>query len=176
MMIFPIMLFLLGVAPAFAADDAEPMPSCNVETQFKDAKFQPILDRLRGTVSMQGKFVCSAALVTFKGRDSSAPGLVLTAGHCSDRGSVQIPLRDKTISAPDAGEVLYRLSDRRSLSLETGNSAGPRTCIETDRIEYGTLTDADITWKPTTIIRGACARIPGPLMHRDKTNGRMVFD
>jgi hypothetical protein len=44
--------------------------------------------------------------VTFKDRSSSAKGLVLTAGHCSDRGSIQIPLRDKTISAPDAGEVL----------------------------------------------------------------------
>jgi Trypsin-like peptidase domain len=93
---------------------------------------------------MSGKFVCSASLVTFMGRSSSAPGLVLTAGHCSDRGSIQIPLRDKTLAAPDAGEVLYRLSDRRSLSLETGNSAASRTCIETDQIVYGTITDADI--------------------------------
>ena len=40
--------------------------------------------------------------------------------------------------------MLYRLDDQRSLSLETGNSAAPRTCIETDRIEYGTLTNADV--------------------------------
>jgi hypothetical protein len=53
-------------------------------------------------------------------------------------------MRDKTLAAPDAGEVLYRLDDQRSLSLETGNSGAPRTCIETDRIEYGTLTDGDV--------------------------------
>ena len=39
---------------------------------------------------------------------------------------------------------MYRLSDRRPLTLETGNSAAPRTCIETEEIVYGTLTDADI--------------------------------
>lgn len=143
-MISWIILLFLGVEPALAADGTDSPSFCNVETQFKDPKFQPILDRLKGTVSMSGKFVCSAALVTFKGRTSSAPALVLTAGHCSDRGSIQIPLRDKTISAPDVGEVLYRLSDRRSLTLETGNSDEPRTCIETDEIVYGTLTDADV--------------------------------
>ena len=140
-MIYLLIWLFLGVGAALAQDTTI---ACNTVSQFNDPKFQPILDRLRGTVSMSGKFVCSAALVTIKGRSNSSPALVLTAGHCSDRGSIQIPLRDKTISAPDAGEVLYRLSDRRSLSLETGNSAGPRTCIETDRIEYGTLTDADI--------------------------------
>ena len=93
--------------PAFAVGRlAEPMRLLQYrDLQFKDPKFQPILDRLKGTVSMSGKFVCSAALVTFKGREVALQGSVLTAGHCSDRGSVQIPLRDKTSAAPDAGEV-----------------------------------------------------------------------
>jgi len=128
---FLVWLFL-GVGAALAQDTTA---ACNTASQFSNPKFQPILDRLKATVSMSGKFVCSAALVTFKGRSSAARGLVLTAGHCSDRGSIQIPMRDKTLAAPDAGEALYRLGDHRSLSLETGNSAGPRTCIETDRIE-----------------------------------------
>src|SRR5689334_7267434 len=94
-MISLIMLFLLGIVPALAADGIEPISSCDTASQFNDPKFQPVLDRLKGTVSMSGKFVCSAALVTFKDRSSSTQGLVLTAGHCSDRGSIQIPLRDK---------------------------------------------------------------------------------
>ena len=93
---------------------------------------------------MSGSFVCSAALVTLKGRSSSAPALVLSAGHCSDQGTLQIPLRNKSIAAPDVGEVLYRLNDKRPLTLETGNSAAPRTCIETEEIVYGTLTGSDI--------------------------------
>jgi hypothetical protein len=131
-MIAWFILFNLIVGPAFATEDTKPTSSCDVATQFTDPKFQPTLDRLKGTVSMSGKFVCSASLVTLKGRSNSAPALVLSAGHCSDRGSIQIPLRDKTLAAPDAGEVLYRLNDKRPLTLETGNSAAPRTCIETE--------------------------------------------
>jgi hypothetical protein len=143
-MIAWFILFNLIVGPAFATEDTKPTSSCDVATQFTDPKFQPTLDRLKGTVSMSGKFVCSASLVTLKGRSNSAPALVLSAGHCSDRGSIQIPLRDKTLAAPDAGEVLYRLNDKRPLTLETGNSAAPRTCIETEEIVYGTLTGSDI--------------------------------
>jgi hypothetical protein len=143
-MIGLLILIMLSASPAFATEGVKPTPACDVATQLNDPKFQRILDRLKGTVSMSGKFVCSGALVTFMGRSNSAPGLVLTAGHCSDRGRIQIPLRNATLHAPDAGEVLYRLDDQRSLSLETGNSAAPRTCIETDRIEYGTLTNADV--------------------------------
>ena len=138
-MIYLLVWLFLGVGAALAQETA-----CNTTSQFNDPKFQPILDRLKGAVSMSGKFVCSAAFVTFKGRSSATKGLVLTAGHCSDRGSIQIPLRDKTISAPDAGEVLYRLNDKRQLTLETGNRAVPRTCAETDEIVYGTLTGADL--------------------------------
>jgi hypothetical protein len=142
-MFFVIALLLIGVAPALAADGPS-TASCNAESENRDPKFQGVLDRLKGTASMSGKFVCSAALVTFKGRPGSARGLVLTAGHCSERGGIQIRMKDKTLGAPDAGEILYRLTGQRSLSFETGNSAAPRTCIETDQIIYGTLTDADV--------------------------------
>jgi Trypsin-like peptidase domain len=143
-MIGLLILIMLGASPASATEGIKPTPACDAATQFNDPKFQPILDRLKGTVSMSGKFVCSAALVTLKGRSSSAPALVLSAGHCSDRGTLQIPLRNNSIAAPDVGEVLYRLNDKRPLTLDTGNSSAPRTCIETDEIVYGTLTGSDI--------------------------------
>ena len=139
-----LIFIMVSASSAIAAEGVKPTPACDVATQFTDPKFQPTLDRLKGTVSMSGKFVCSAALVTLKGRSKSAPALVLSAGHCSDQGTLQIPLRNKSIAAPDVGEILYRLNDKRPLTLETGNSAAPRTCIETEQIVYGTLTGSDI--------------------------------
>ena len=143
-MIAWFILFVLIAGPALATEDTKPTFACNTHSQLEDPKFQQILDRLKGTVSMSGKFVCSASLVTLKGRSNSAPALVLSAGHCSDRGSIQIPVGQKILAAPDAGEVLYRLTDGRLLTLETGNAAAPRTCVEAEEIVYGTMTDADI--------------------------------
>ena len=68
--IYLLVWLFLGVGAALAQET-----SCNTTSQFNDPKFQPILDRLKGTVSMSGKFVCSAALVTFKGRSSATKGL-----------------------------------------------------------------------------------------------------
>ena len=45
---------------------------------------------------------------------------------------------------PDDGEVLYRVSYRRPLTLETGNSDEPRTCVEAAEIIYATMSGADI--------------------------------
>jgi hypothetical protein len=122
------------------AQSTDAQTSCS---EFKGTN-HPRLERLKGTVAMSGNTVCSAAFVTFKGRSGSAPGLVLSAGHCSLRGKEQIKLNAVDLAVPDAGEVLYRVSDRRSLTLDTGNGETPRTCVESDEIIYGTLTDADI--------------------------------
>ena len=71
-MIGLLILIMLSASPAFATEGVKPTPACDVATQFNDPKFQTILDRLKGTVSMSGKFVCSAALVTFNGRSNGA--------------------------------------------------------------------------------------------------------
>jgi hypothetical protein len=44
----------------------------------------------------------------------------------------------------DMGEVLYRTEYRRTLTLETGNSEEPRTCVEADQVVYATLTGVDV--------------------------------
>jgi hypothetical protein len=121
--------------------------SCPTDPDLIGAKTQAaqeVLDSLKGTVATFGNSLCSGAMVTFKGRSSSAPALVLSAAHCSDRGKVQLPLRTGSMAAPDMGEVLYRASYSRPLTLDTGNSDSPRTCVEADEIVYGTMTGADI--------------------------------
>jgi hypothetical protein len=136
-----MLIFGVGVASAQAQD------SCQTASDFKgatDADALALLASLKGTIAMSGNNSCSGALVTFKGRSSSTPALVLSAGHCSDRGKLQIPLGEKSIAAFDAGEVFYRIEYRRGLTLETGNSEAPRSCVDADQIIYGTLTGADI--------------------------------
>jgi Trypsin-like peptidase domain len=103
-----------------------------------------MLERLKGAVAMYGDNVCSGALVTFTGRRSSAPALVLSAAHCSNRGKAQIQLKKGSLAALDAGEVLYRAEYRRPLTLDTGKSDEPRSCVQAEEIVYGTLTGGDI--------------------------------
>jgi hypothetical protein len=87
---------------------------------------------------------CSGALVTFAGRSADSPGLVLSAGHCSGRGKAEVAVGKKFLAMPDQTEVLYRVSSRRPLTLETGNSDEPRTCLHSEEIIYGTMSGADI--------------------------------
>ena len=120
---------------------------CNVDLEFKGSTEPAVLaalKSLKGTVAMGGNSACSGALVTFSGRMASARALVLSAGHCSDRGRAEITMGQKSLAMPENGEVLYRVSSRRSLTLETGKSDEPRTCLEVDEIIYATMTGADI--------------------------------
>ncbi len=137
---------LLGVtAPLAQSPDTQ--AACQIDSELKGSK-EPAalaqLGRLKGTVAMAGNNTCSGALVTFKGRSSAAPALVLSAAHCSDRGSLQLPMGGKTLAALDAGEVLADVEYRRPLTLDTGNSETPRTCVQSDRIVYASLTDTDV--------------------------------
>ena len=136
---------LLGIGIMLAQAHAQ--GACDLDSGFtgtKDPGALAMFDRLKGTVAMGGNNVCSGALVTFKGRSRSARALVLTAAHCADRGSVQIPMRNGSIAMLDSGEVLYHFGYQRPLTLDTGKSDAPRTCVEADQIVYGTLTGADI--------------------------------
>ena len=99
-MIGLLILIMLSANPAFAAEDTKPTPACDVATQFNDPKFQPSLDRLKGTVSMSGKFVCSAALVILKGRSSV----------CSRIGVERRPLQRPRYFANPVAEQEHRRS------------------------------------------------------------------
>jgi hypothetical protein len=136
-------MVLLGIGVA----SARAQSVCDLRSAFKGSN-EPavlkILGRLKGAVAMHGVGACSGALVTFKGRGMATRALVLSAGHCANRGSVQIPLRQASIAMLDVGEVLYRAEYRRALTLETGNSEEPRTCVEADQVVYATLTGADV--------------------------------
>lgn len=126
---------------------AQGQPACNTNSDFKgstDPRELRVLDRLKGTVALGGNTPCSGALVTFSGRSASLPALVLSAGHCSDRGKAQVTMGKKSLTMPDQGEVLYRVGSRRPLTLDTGNRDEPRTCLEADEIVYGTMSGADI--------------------------------
>lgn len=136
---------LFGIGSVLA--QARAQGACDLDSGFtgtKDPGALAMLDRLKGTVAMGGNNVCSGALVTFKGRSSSAEALVLSAAHCADRGSVRIPMRNGSIAMLDSGEVLYRFGYQRPLTLDTGKSDAPRTCVEADQIVYGTLTGGDM--------------------------------
>ena len=136
------LLFVIGSAAVQA------QPSCKLDSDLtgkKDRMSLELLERLKGTVAFGGNNVCSGALATFKGRSRSARAYVLSAAHCVDRGRLQISMRSgAAIAALDDGEVMYRTDYRRSLTLDTGKSDEPRTCIETDQVVYGTLTGGDI--------------------------------
>jgi hypothetical protein len=58
---------------------------------------------------------------------------------------VQISLgRGSSLAVLAVGEVLHRASYQGQLTLETGSSEAPRTCVEADEIVYATMTDRDI--------------------------------
>ena len=101
-----LLMFGIGVASVQA------QTPCDTNSDFKGGK-EPgvlaLLEELRGTVAMSGHNVCSGALVTFTGRSNSAPALVLSAAHCSDRGKAQIPMKNGSLAVLDDGEVLYHL-------------------------------------------------------------------
>jgi len=138
---------LVIVVLGFAITSARAQSVCDLRSAFKGSN-EPavvkILGRLKGAVAMHGVGACSGALVTFKGRGKATRALVLSAGHCANRGSVQIPLGQRSIAMLDMGEVLYRAEYRRTLTLKTGNSEEPRTCAEADQVVYETLTGADV--------------------------------
>ncbi|HZR86481.1 MAG TPA: hypothetical protein VFB02_06740 [Bradyrhizobium sp.] len=140
-MIERVLWLLLGVGAAMA-QGAGARAACDTFSDIKAG--DPRLQSLKGAVAMKGIGVCSAALVTFKGRRASERALVLSAAHCSERGKAEIPLATRSMPLPDAGEVLYRVGERRTLTLDAGNIEAPRTCIEIDQIVYGTMTEADI--------------------------------
>ena len=132
---------------AMAGTSAQGQPSCNTDSDFKGSKDPAeiaVLQSLKGTVALGGKSRCSAALVTFLGRSASAKALVLSAGHCSEQGKADVTVGKNALSMPDHGEVLYRVSSGRALTLETGNPDEPRTCVQEEEITYGTMTGADI--------------------------------
>ena len=140
-----ILLVLLMLGMSVASSLAE--LSCPTDSDLTGGKTPAaleLLEALKGTVAMSGNNVCSGALVTFASRGRSSPALVLSAAHCSDRGKAQLPLKNGSLAALDDGEVLYRFSYQRPLTLDTGNSETPRTCVEADQIVYATLTGADI--------------------------------
>ena len=88
-----LVMVLLGIGVA----SARAQSACELRSEFKGSKNDPavlkMLGRLKGAVAMRGSGSCSGALVTFKGRGMATRALVLSAGHCVNRGSVQIPLR-----------------------------------------------------------------------------------
>jgi hypothetical protein len=139
--LFAFLLFIVGHAAAHG------QPQCTTTSNFKGTT-EPIelgiLKGLKGSVRLGGNTPCSAALVTFAGRSASSPALVLSSGHCSDRGKVEVPSGEKVLLMPDQGEVFYRVSTRRPPTLETGNTDEPRVCMESDEIVYGTMTGGDI--------------------------------
>jgi hypothetical protein len=130
-----LVLLMLGLGIATAHTHV----SCPTDSALKGRKSKAaleVLERLKGTIAMSGDNVCSGALVTFAGRSSSAAALVLSAAHCV-RGN-------GSLGALDDKEVLYHFEYRRPLTLDTGNSETPRTCVETDQIVYATMTGADV--------------------------------
>src|SRR5262245_2039502 len=136
-------IVLLGIGVGLARAQS----ACDLRSEFKgsnDPAVLKMLERLKGAVALRGAGACSGALVTFKGRGMATRALVLSAGHCVNRGSVQIPLGKGSIAMLDMGEVLYRAEYRRALTLETGNSDEPRTCVEADQVVYATLTGVDV--------------------------------
>ena len=139
--------FLAALILGIGVTSAHAQLSCDTSSDLKGSK-QPaafvVLEELKGTVAMGVNNVCSGALVTFTGRTSFTPALVLSAAHCSDRGKLQIPISNGSLAMLDAGEVFYHVSYRRPLTLDTGGMDEPRTCVEADEIVYGTMTGADI--------------------------------
>ena len=83
-------------------------------------------------------------LATFAGRSSSSRALFLSAGHCVNRGAVQISSSNSVLAVLADGEVLHRASYQRPLALDTGSSEAPRTCLEADVNLYATMTGGDI--------------------------------
>jgi len=137
-MLYVAVAFLVGVAQAQdipGAKDATPL-RCNLASRLKGPD-DPLLNRLQGTV----EFLCSGSFVTFKGRNESERGLLLTSGHCVGRGGASF-LRRFVVPAP--GEVLLHVKERRTFTLDTGNAAAPRACLGADELVYATMTDLDI--------------------------------
>ena len=139
--------FLLALIVGIGVTSAHAQLACDTSSDLKGSKQHAafvVLEELKGTVAMGVNNVCSGALVTFTGRTSFTPALVLSAAHCSDRGKLQIPISNGSLAKLDAGEVFYHVSYRRPLTLDTGAIDEPRTCVEADEIVYGTMTGADI--------------------------------
>jgi hypothetical protein len=99
----------------------------------------PLLERLKGTVELFN--ICSGSFVTLKNRSGSERGLVLTSGHCVERGTAKL---FGILAVPAPGEILLHIEERRTFTLETGNPAAPRACLSADELTYATMTGLDL--------------------------------
>jgi hypothetical protein len=136
-----VALLLAMVASAHAQQ------ACLTESEFagdKSPEVLKVLASLRGTVELPEVGRCSGVLATFAGRSSSSRALVLSAGHCVNRGTVEIRSGKGLLAVLADGEVLHRTSYQRPLTLDTGSSEAPRTCLEADEVVYATMTGGDI--------------------------------
>ena len=90
---FAFLLLIVGHA------SAQGQPQCTTTSDFKGST-EPgelrVLQSLKGAVRLGGNTPCSGALVTFAGRSASSPALVLSAGHCSDRGKAEVIVGEKS--------------------------------------------------------------------------------
>jgi len=129
------------------ATSAHAQQACSTGSEFagdKSPEVLKVLASLRGTVELPELGRCSGVLATFVGRSSSSRALVLSAGHCVNRGTVQIPSGKGLLAVLADGEVLHRATYQRPLTLDTGSSEAPRTCVEADEVVYATMTGGDI--------------------------------
>jgi hypothetical protein len=53
-------------------------------------------------------------------------------------------MKNGSLGPLDDNEVFYHVEYRRQLTLDTGNSEMPRTCVEADEIIYATMTGVDV--------------------------------
>ena len=117
--------------------DSEPV-RCNLASRVRGPG-DPLLDRLKGTVELFN--VCSASFVTLKNRSNLERGLVLTSGHCVERGTARL---FGHLAVPAPGEILLHVKERRTFTLDTSSHAAPRACLSTDELTYATMTGLDL--------------------------------
>jgi hypothetical protein len=132
--------FMVGIAQAQSIPDTKGSEAlrCNLASRVRGPD-DPLLDRLKGTVEIFN--VCSASFVTLKDRSKSERGLVLTCGHCVERGTAKL---FGQLAVPAPGEILLNVKERRTFTLDTGNPAAPRACLSADELTYATMTGLDL--------------------------------
>jgi hypothetical protein len=132
--------FLAGIAQGQSIPDPRDPEAvrCNLVSRVRGPD-DPLLDRLKGTVEFFG--ACSASFVTLKNRSKSERGLVLTSGHCVERGTARL---FGHFAVPAPGEILLNVKERRTFTLDTGTPAAPRACLKADELTYATMTGLDL--------------------------------
>ena len=139
-MLFIELAFIVGIAQAQSIPDAKGSEAlrCHLVSRVRGPD-DPLLDRLKGTVQLFN--VCSASFITLKERSKSERGLVLTSGHCVERGTAKLFGR---MDVPAPGEILLNVKERRTFTLDTGNPAAPRACLSADELTYAIMTGLDL--------------------------------